>query len=77
MVIRATIDCILLLHCHVPFPQGLSVGRIKLVRLLRLIKLVRLNRLKELIVALQTKFPDSVYLTTALQLLITLTWSPG
>lgn len=71
MVIRATIDCILLINCHVPFPQGLSVGRIKLVRLLRLIKLVRLNRLKELIVALQTKFPDSVYLTTALQLLIT------
>ena len=41
------------------------------MRLLRLIKLARLNRLKELIVALQAHFPDSVFLTTAFQLLIT------
>jgi len=49
--------------------QGLSAGNIKLMRLFRMIKLVRLNRLKQLLAAIQTAFPKSVYITAAAQLL--------
>jgi len=48
---------------------GLSAGNIKLMRLFRMIKLVRLNRLKQLLAAIQTAFPKSVYITAAAQLL--------
>lgn len=43
---------------------------LKLIRLFRLFKLLRLTRLKYVILALQKKFPKSIYFTTFIELFL-------
>ena len=54
------IDCI----------PGAQTGALKLMRLCRLFKLLRLSRLKNVVKALQKKFPESVYFVTFIELFL-------